>query len=81
LRVRENGILDLESGKAITCRTEEEVYAALDMQFIPPELRSGLGEIDAARARVIPPLLELADVRGDFTCIRRGATATTHWKT
>ncbi|GAC1497615.1 MAG: hypothetical protein NVS1B14_00040 [Vulcanimicrobiaceae bacterium] len=66
LRVSENGILDLETGKAMTCRTEEEVYAALDMQFIPPELRSGIGEIEAARAGAIPPLIELKDVRGDF---------------
>ena len=66
LRVSENGILNLETGQSIACRTEEEVYAALGMQYIPPELRSGIGEIEQARNGQIPPLLELSDVRGDF---------------
>ncbi|MDQ6929288.1 MAG: DNA polymerase/3'-5' exonuclease PolX [Candidatus Eremiobacteraeota bacterium] len=66
LRVSENGILELETGRSITCRTEEEVYAALDMQYVPPELRSGIGEIEAARARELPELVRLADIRGDF---------------
>jgi len=66
LRVSENGILNVESGAAVTCRSEDEVYAALDMQYVPPELRSGIGEIEAARARRLPDLVELADIRGDF---------------
>jgi DNA polymerase (family 10) len=36
------------------------------MQFVPPELRSGIGEVDLALAGTLPALLELADVRGDF---------------
>jgi DNA polymerase (family 10) len=66
LRVSENGILNLENGSVITCREEAEVYAALGMQYIPPELRSGMGEIESALAQSVPALLELADVRGDF---------------
>ena len=66
LRVSENGILNLESGEVITCTEESGVYAALGMQYIPPELRSGLDEIDLARAGTIPQLVELTDVRGDF---------------
>jgi DNA polymerase (family 10) len=66
LRVSENGILNLESGDVITCTDEAGVYAALGMQYIPPELRSGLDEIDLARAGTIPQLVELTDVRGDF---------------
>ncbi|GAC1655219.1 MAG: DNA polymerase/3'-5' exonuclease PolX [Vulcanimicrobiaceae bacterium] len=66
LRVSENGILDLETGNSITCRTEEEVYAALGMQYVAPELRSGIGEIEAARAGLLPPLVERGDIRGDF---------------
>lgn len=66
LRVSENGILELETGHSIICRTEEEVYAALGMQFVPPELRSGSGEIEAARNATLPQLIELGDVRGDF---------------
>lgn len=66
LRVSENGILNLETGDVITCTEEAGVYAALGMQYIPPELRSGLDEIDLARAGTIPPLVELTDLRGDF---------------
>ncbi|MBV8726950.1 MAG: DNA polymerase/3'-5' exonuclease PolX [Candidatus Eremiobacteraeota bacterium] len=66
LRVSENGILELESGRTIICRTEAEVYEALGMEYIPPELRSGSGEIEAARDRTLPQLIELSDVRGDF---------------
>lgn len=66
LRVSENGILNLETGDVITCTEEAGVYAALGMQYIPPELRSGLDEIDLARAGTIPQLVDLTDVRGDF---------------
>ena len=51
LRVSENGILDLETGEVTTCGEEAGVYAALGMQYIPPEMRSGLDEIDLALAR------------------------------
>ena len=66
LRVSENGILNLETGDVITCDGEAGVYAALGMQYVPPELRSGLDEIDLARDGAIPPLVERGDLRGDF---------------
>ena len=66
LRVSENGILDLQSGLSTNCRNEEDVYAALSMQYIPPELRSGIGEIEAARAESLPRLVQRDDIRGDF---------------
>ena len=66
LRVSENGIVDLRAGTTVVCRTEAEVYTALGMAYIPPELRSGTGEIEAARAGTLPQLVELADLRGDF---------------
>jgi DNA polymerase (family 10) len=66
LRVSENGILNLETGDNITCATEEEVYAVLGLAYIPPELRLGLGEIDAARNGTLPKSLELSDLRGEF---------------
>jgi DNA polymerase (family X) len=66
LRVSENGILNLETGDTITCSEEEEVYAALGMQFVPPELRSGLDEIDLALSGAIERLVETSDLRGDF---------------
>ncbi len=66
LRVSENGIVDLTDGRTITCRTEEEVYAALGMAFIPPEMRLGIGEIQAALDGSLPRVVELADLKGDF---------------
>lgn len=66
LRVSENGIVDLTDGRTITCRTEEEVYATLGLPFIPPEMRLGIGEIEAARAGTLPAVIELGDLRGDF---------------
>jgi DNA polymerase (family 10) len=66
LRVSENGILNLESGDVITCESEADVYAALGMQYIPPELRSGLDEIELAIRGEIPALVEVGDIRGDF---------------
>ena len=66
LRVSENGILNLETGDNITCVTEEEVYAVLGLPYIPPELRLGTGEIEAARNGTLPNSIDLADLRGDF---------------
>ncbi|MGZ3576442.1 MAG: DNA polymerase/3'-5' exonuclease PolX [Vulcanimicrobiaceae bacterium] len=66
LRVSENGILELATGNVITCTGEAQVYAALGMQYIPPEMRSGIGEVEQALAGTISPLVELEDVRGDF---------------
>jgi len=55
-----------ERGQEIASATEEEVYAALEMDWIPPELREDRGEIDAAKAHALPKLVELAQVRGDL---------------
>src|SRR5271169_32949 len=46
-------------------KTEEEIYAKLKLDFIPPELRENLGEIEAAAAHTLPELIELSDIRGD----------------
>src|SRR2546430_17303770 len=53
-------------GQEIASVTEEEVYAALDMDFIAPELREDRGEVDAARTHGLPTLVELAQIRGDL---------------
>ncbi|HEY3704372.1 MAG TPA: DNA polymerase/3'-5' exonuclease PolX [Terracidiphilus sp.] len=56
--------LDDES-VVVAAATEEEIYAALGMDWIPPELRENLGEIDSALAHTLPRLIEEADIRGD----------------
>jgi DNA polymerase (family 10) len=66
LRVSENGILNLESGDVFTATGEAAVYEHLGMQYIPPELRSGMGEIELALRGELPQLVQTGDVRGDF---------------
>jgi len=48
--------------------TEQELFAALGLSFIPPELREGLGEIEAAEKNALPQLVETGDLRGTFHC-------------
>ena len=66
LRVSENGVLDVATGANRTCRTEADVYDALGLPYIPPEMRLGVGELDAARAGELPTPVDLADLLGDF---------------
>lgn len=69
LHVSEYGILDDTTGETTRCATEEEVYARLGLAWIPPELREGRGELDAARdggAGLPRRLVEQADLRGDL---------------
>jgi len=53
-------------GGAIAGAKEEEVYAALGLQWIPPELREDRGEVEAAEAGKLPALIERGDLRGDL---------------
>lgn len=55
----------LEDNSTVAAATEEEIYAALGMDWIPPELRENLGEIEAAANRNLPRLIEKADLLGD----------------
>jgi DNA polymerase (family 10) len=55
-----------ESGPPVASKTEEEVFAALGMDWIPPELREDRGEIEAALEHRLPALVELKDIRGDL---------------
>jgi len=57
-----------DEGKLIPCRTEEEIFAELGLQYIPPELRENLGEIEAAEKHQIPRLVEWTQLRGTFHC-------------
>jgi DNA polymerase (family X) len=57
---------NVETGPDGKITTEAELFAALGLNFIPPELREGLGEIEAAEAARLPSLIEYADLRGAF---------------
>jgi DNA polymerase (family 10) len=61
----EYSLADLKTEKPVAGKSEEEIYAKLELDFIPPELRENLGEIDAAANHTLPKLLELSDIRGD----------------
>jgi DNA polymerase (family 10) len=65
LKVSEYGVFD-ESGKSLAGEREEDVYGAIGLAWMPPELRENRGEIDAARAGALPALVELADLKGDL---------------
>jgi DNA polymerase (family 10) len=66
LSISENGVKNVESGEIFKTGSEEDLYAFLGYQYIPPELRENLGEIDAARNGELPTLVELGDLRGDL---------------
>jgi DNA polymerase (family 10) len=70
LHVSEYGILDDETGETLRCATEEEVYERLGLEWIPPELREGRGELEAAAAGGpgLPQLVTAEDIRGDLHC-------------
>jgi len=61
----EYSLADLETEKPVAGKSEEEIYAKLKLDFISPELRENLGEIEAAANHELPELLELSDIRGD----------------
>jgi DNA polymerase (family X) len=66
--VSEYGVIDDSTGTTHSCATEEEVYALLGMEYIPPELRENRGELEAARKHELPKLVEPGDVRGELHC-------------
>ena len=65
-KLNEYGLFRIEGGTLVAGRTEAEIYDALGLAEIPPELREGRGELDAAERRALPTLITLADIRGDI---------------
>lgn len=61
----EYSLASLENEKAVAGKTEEEIYAKLKLDYIPPELRENCGEIDAAEKHALPRLISQADLQGD----------------
>ncbi len=66
LTINEYGVFREKSGRRLAGREEEEIYEALGLRWIPPELREDAGEVEAARAGRLPKLVELKDLQGDF---------------
>ncbi len=66
LTLSEYALLRLEDNAIVAAASEEEIYRALDLDYIPPELRENCGEIEAAAAKSLPQLITRADIRGDL---------------
>jgi len=71
LTLNEYGLFRLEDESRVGGETEEEIYAALGLAWIPPELRENCGEMEAAvidqtTTGRLPKLIELSDIRGDL---------------
>jgi DNA polymerase (family 10) len=54
--------------KRVACKEEADIYAALDLDYVPPELRENTGEIEAAETHTLPELLEYKQLHGIFHC-------------
>jgi len=66
LTLNEYALLRVENNTIVAAATEADIYNALDLDYIPPELRENSGEIEAAAAHTLPQLITLADIRGDL---------------
>jgi DNA polymerase (family 10) len=63
--LNEYSLSSLETQKPAAGKTEEEIYAKLKLDYIPPEMRENLGEIDLAQNHALPQLITQADLKGD----------------
>ncbi len=66
LKLSEYGLFRAETDELLAAETEEDVYEALDLPWIPPTLREDRGEVEAAERGELPELVEVGDVRGDL---------------
>ncbi|HZR28805.1 MAG TPA: DNA polymerase/3'-5' exonuclease PolX [Terriglobales bacterium] len=63
--LNEYGLATLEGNKRVAGKTEEEIYAKLGLDLIPPEMRENCGEIDLAAEHKLPELIVQKDIQGD----------------
>ena len=66
LKVSEYGVFRAKDEKRLSGAEEEDVFKAVGLRLIPPELREDRGEIQAAEKGALPRLIELSDIRGDL---------------
>ncbi len=65
LTLSEYALARLDDNKVVAAASEEDIYKALGLDYIPPELRENCGELDAAEAHTLPNLITLKNIRGD----------------
>jgi DNA polymerase (family 10) len=66
LTLNEYALLRVEDNTIIAAASEADIYNALDLDYVAPELRENSGELDAAASHILPQLIELRDIRGDL---------------
>ncbi len=66
LKLNEYGVFRVADDVKLAGESEADVYAALGLDWVPPEMREMQGEVDAAALHVLPRLIERADLRGDL---------------
>ncbi len=66
LKISEYGVFRSQDDKRISGTKEEDIFKAVGLPLIPPELREDRGEIQAAEQGMLPRLIELSDIRGDL---------------
>jgi DNA polymerase (family 10) len=66
MTLNEYGLVRLDDDKLVAGKTEEEIYAKLGLDYIPPEMRENCGEIELAAEHHLPKLIELTDIRGEI---------------
>jgi DNA polymerase (family 10) len=66
LTLSEYALLRLEDNVIVAAASEAEIYNALELDYIPPEMRENCGELEAAATHTLPQLITLADIRGDL---------------
>ena len=66
MKLNEYGLFRVNDDTLVAGRTEEEIYEALGLAWVPPELRENRGELSAAETRGLPRLVSLEDLKGDL---------------
>ena len=65
MKINEYGLFSLKDNQVIASKKEEDIYKALDLDFVPPYLRGGTDKIALAEKSKLPKVIELKDIKGD----------------
>jgi DNA polymerase (family 10) len=63
--LNEYSLARLDNQQVVASKTEQDIYAALNLDYIPPEIRENMGEIEAAEKHALPQLISQEDIQGD----------------
>jgi DNA polymerase (family X) len=66
--LNEYALTHAETGQVVASRTEQDIYRALELAWVPPPMREDTGEVELAAKGELPALVTLADLRGDLHC-------------